>query len=206
VGGRKRAKGSSSTPCARWLTRPRSRRGAAPPFRPCRRERGPMRRRPFLDQRRPSFKRRWQQQPWWVRILLSLLLVVLLGSPDLEELTAFHLCRVLRMVAEYRQPLVKIEGASLNIAQVAAVATGASEARVELDESVRSRVKASSDWVMNNMMNGADSYDVTTASAPRRTGGPRRAALSRGSSSGSSTPAPSAPALTATSSRPRRRA
>jgi phenylalanine ammonia-lyase len=131
-----------------------------------------MRRRPFLDQRRPSFKRRWQQQPWWVRLLLSLLLAVLLGSPNLEELTTFHLRRVLRMVASYRQPLVKIEGASLSIAQVAAVATGVSEARVELDESARSRVKASSDWVMNSMMNGADSYDVTTdfgATSHRRT-------------------------------------
>ena len=59
-------------------------------------------------------------------------------------------------MAEYRQPLVKIEGASLSIAQVAAVATGAGEARVELDESTHSRVKASSDWVMNNMMNGTD--------------------------------------------------
>jgi hypothetical protein len=61
------------------------------------------------------------------------------------------------MVAEYRQPLVKIEGSSLSIAQVAAMATGAGEARVELDESARSRVKASSDWVMNSMMNGTDS-------------------------------------------------
>ena len=61
------------------------------------------------------------------------------------------------MVAEYRQPLVKIEGASLSIAQVAAVATGAGEARVELDEFARSRVKASSDSVMNSMMNGTDS-------------------------------------------------
>jgi hypothetical protein len=25
-----------------------------------------MRRRQFLDRRRPSFKRRWQQRPWWV--------------------------------------------------------------------------------------------------------------------------------------------
>ena len=43
-----------------------------------------MRRRPFLDQRRPSFKRRWQQRPWWVCLLLSLLALscVLLGSPD----------------------------------------------------------------------------------------------------------------------------
>jgi hypothetical protein len=76
------------------------------------------------------------------------------------------------MVAEYRQPLVKIEGASLSIAQVDAVATGAGEARVELDESARSRVKASSYWVMNSMMNGTDSYDVTTgfgATSHRRT-------------------------------------
>ncbi|CAD6250225.1 unnamed protein product [Miscanthus lutarioriparius] len=83
-----------------------------------------------------------------------------------------HLDEVKRMVAEYRQPLVKIEGASLRIAQVAAVAAGAGEARVELDESARGRVKASSDWVMNSMMNGTDSYGVTTgfgATSHRRT-------------------------------------
>ncbi|XP_008680868.1 phenylalanine ammonia-lyase [Zea mays] len=73
------------------------------------------------------------------------------------------------MVAEYRQPLVKIEGASLSITQVA---TGAGEARVKLDESARSRVKASSDWIMNSMMNRTDSYGVTTgfdAMSHRRT-------------------------------------
>jgi alpha-1,4-galacturonosyltransferase len=48
-----------------------------------------MRRRPFLDQRRPSFKRRWQQRTWWVRLALFLLalacvllLAILLGSPE----------------------------------------------------------------------------------------------------------------------------
>ena len=89
-----------------------------------------------------------------------------------EELMGSHLDEVKRMVAEYRQPLVKIEGASLRIAQVAAVAAGAGEARVELDESARGRVKASSDWVMNSMMNGTDSYGVTTgfgATSHRRT-------------------------------------
>ncbi|XP_062222713.1 phenylalanine ammonia-lyase-like [Phragmites australis] len=88
-----------------------------------------------------------------------------------EELMGSHLEEVKRMVAEYRQPVVKIEGASLRIAQVAAVAA-AGEAKVELDESARERVKASSDWVMNSMMNGTDSYGVTTgfgATSHRRT-------------------------------------
>uniref|UniRef100_A0A0D9WGS7 Phenylalanine ammonia-lyase n=1 Tax=Leersia perrieri TaxID=77586 RepID=A0A0D9WGS7_9ORYZ len=91
-----------------------------------------------------------------------------------EELTGSHLDEVKRMVAEYRQPVVKIEGASLRIAQVAAVAAaGAGRgAEVELDESARGRVKASSDWVMNSMANGTDSYGVTTgfgATSHRRT-------------------------------------
>nr|ACN62413.1 phenylalanine ammonia-lyase [Bambusa oldhamii]ACX31739.1 phenylalanine ammonia-lyase 2 [Bambusa oldhamii] len=89
-----------------------------------------------------------------------------------EELMGSHLEEVKRMVAEYRQPVVKIEGASLRIAQVAAVAAGAGEAKVQLDDSARGRVKESSDWVMNSMMNGTDSYGVTTgfgATSHRRT-------------------------------------
>ncbi|KAI4991955.1 hypothetical protein ZWY2020_040341 [Hordeum vulgare] len=44
------------------------------------------RRHPFLDQRRPSFRRRWQQRLLWARLLLSLLLacallLALAGSP-----------------------------------------------------------------------------------------------------------------------------
>ena len=88
-----------------------------------------------------------------------------------EELSGSHLDAVKKMVEEYRRPLVRIEGASLTIAQVAAVAA-AGEARVELDESARGRVKESSDWVMNSMMNGTDSYGVTTgfgATSHRRT-------------------------------------
>jgi phenylalanine ammonia-lyase len=75
------------------------------------------------------------------------------------------------MVEEYRRPVVTMEGASLTIAMVAAVAAGA-ETRVELDESARGRVKESSDWVMNSMANGTDSYGVTTgfgATSHRRT-------------------------------------
>uniref|UniRef100_J3LEZ1 Phenylalanine ammonia-lyase n=1 Tax=Oryza brachyantha TaxID=4533 RepID=J3LEZ1_ORYBR len=89
-----------------------------------------------------------------------------------DELAGSHLEEVKRMVEDFRQPLVRIEGASLTIAQVAAVATGAGDARVELDESARGRVKASSDWVMSSMMNGTDSYGVTTgfgATSHRRT-------------------------------------
>ena len=39
-----------------------------------------------------------------------------------EDLTGSHLEAVKRMVEEYRRPLVMIEGASLTVAQVAAVA------------------------------------------------------------------------------------
>jgi hypothetical protein len=89
-----------------------------------------------------------------------------------EDLTGSHLEAVKRMVEEYTRLLVKIEGTSLTVAQVAAVAA-AGEARVELDdESARGRIKASSDWVMNTMMNGTDSYGVTTgfgATSHRRT-------------------------------------
>jgi len=91
-----------------------------------------------------------------------------------EDLSGSHLEEVKRMVAEFREPVVKIQGASLSIAQVAAVAAAGAggEARVELDESARERVKASSDWVMSSMMNGTDSYGVTTgfgATSHRRT-------------------------------------
>ncbi|XP_066341400.1 phenylalanine ammonia-lyase-like [Miscanthus floridulus] len=88
-----------------------------------------------------------------------------------DDLTGSHLEAVKLMVEEYRRPLVKIEGASLTVAQVAAVAA-VGEARVELDESSRGHVKASSDWVMNSMMNDTDSYGVTTgfgATSHRRT-------------------------------------
>ena len=82
-----------------------------------------------------------------------------------ETMTGSHLDEVKRMVEEFRKPVVRLEGANLKISQVAAVAAAAAAAaadddddddgvvvvvKVELSEKARARVKASSDWVMNN--------------------------------------------------------
>ncbi|VAI58665.1 unnamed protein product [Triticum turgidum subsp. durum] len=80
------------------------------------------------------------------------------------ELTGSHLDEVKRMVAQFREPVVKIEGASLRVGQVAAVAQAkdASGVSVELDEEARPRVKASSEWILSCLAGGGDIYGVTT--------------------------------------------
>lgn len=78
-------------------------------------------------------------------------------------LSGSHLEEVKRMCATFDEcEEVVLEGASLTVAHVAAIARRP-DVKVVLDAEVaKARVDESSNWVLSNAMKGTDTYGVTT--------------------------------------------
>nr|QJU70109.1 phenylalanine ammonia-lyase [Cephalotaxus hainanensis] len=94
-------------------------------------------------------------------------------SKAAKLLVGSHVKEVRNMVEEFRGiKTVSLGGSNLSIAQVAAIARRP-EVKVLLDEKhAKSRVDESSNWVINNICKGTDTYGVTTgfgATSHRRT-------------------------------------
>ena len=90
-----------------------------------------------------------------------------------EALETSHFEEVRGMIRQfYESEKVVLRGSSLTVGQVAAITQRASVS-VELDEiEAKPRVDQSSDWVLNNILKGTDTYGVTTgfgATSHRRT-------------------------------------
>lgn len=90
-----------------------------------------------------------------------------------EALMPSHFDEVRRMIRQFwESEKVVLRGSSLTVGQVTAVTQRASVI-VELDETeARTRVDESSNWVLNNILKGTDTYGVTTgfgATSHRRT-------------------------------------
>ena len=80
-----------------------------------------------------------------------------------ESLKGSHWEEMKNMGRDYRNTLVRLGGETLTVGQVAAVATAKrGTVVVQLNEAVREGVDASSEWVMESMYRGTDSYGVTT--------------------------------------------
>ncbi|KAI5064025.1 hypothetical protein GOP47_0020695 [Adiantum capillus-veneris] len=89
------------------------------------------------------------------------------------KLARSHVEEVKEMVEEYERSVVVLDGSSLSIGQVAAVARGGGIVSVKLDsEKAKEYVDRSVEWICQHLLKGTDIYGVTTgfgANSHRRT-------------------------------------